>query len=164
MVIIMNSKKLFKDFLSFTTAYYTAITIPVLLIASGMSDDSAIQIIEIGQFFKILLFSAMMGLGSAFYREETIPAVGRRLIHASCYVGGFLLFFILAFAIGLGSVGSAFVASVVATVCFAIIYVTAVLLSAFFRKKPQGTAPVAPKAEVKKREKKKKAEYHSQFH
>ena len=131
MVIIMNSKKLFKDFLSFTTAYYTAITIPVLLIASGMSDDSAIQIIEIGQ---------------------------------SCYVGGFLLFFILAFAIGLGSVGSAFVASVVATVCFAIIYVTAVLLSAFFRKKPQGTAPVAPKAEVKKREKKKKAEYHSQFH
>ena len=114
MITIMNTNKLLKDFFSFTTAYYTAITLLVLLVASGMSDDSAVQIIEIGQFFKILLFSAMMGLGSAFYREETIPAVGRRLIHASCYVGGFLLFFILAFAIGLGSIGTIFTASVIA--------------------------------------------------
>ena len=156
----MNYKKCFKDFLSFTAAYYTAITLLVLLIASGMSDGKAVQIIEIGQFFKILLFSAMMALGSAISRIESIPRTGATLIHALCYIGGFLLFFILAFSAGLDGIGTAFAASAIATACFTVIYVTVMLIRASLRKKSKATAP---KTEVKKPEKKQKPSYRSQF-
>ena len=161
----MNTKKLFKDFFSFATAYYTAITLLILLIASGMTDDSAVKIIEIGQFFKILLFSAMMALGSAIYRVETLSRMARTLIHAACYIGGFLLFFILAFAMGLSSIGTAFATSMIATVCFAIVYVTTMLISASFRKKSKPSQKVEAKKPEKaaKVSKKQKPQYRNQF-
>jgi peptidoglycan/LPS O-acetylase OafA/YrhL len=159
-----SPKNFFKDLLFFGSVYYTAISVLILLVTSGMNETQAVRIIETAQFFKILLFSFLMALGSAILRVRKISRVTARIIHAACYIGGFLLFYVLAFASNAGGSGSRFASTAIVTAIFAALYVAAVIISSAIKRKKGGATSVAQKAPAEKKSAKdKKKPYTSQF-
>jgi len=156
---IMDIKKFFKNLLFFGSVYYTVITTVLILIASLLPGDSA-PLIETKRFLLILLFSFMMGIGSALLRANVMNRTAASLTHAACYVLGFLLF------VALG--GANFSTTVIFTLVFAIIYVTVTLIARKLlkigvdneKKLSQGTS--TPKGKPQK-SKKQKSTYTNQF-
>ncbi len=155
----MDIKKFLKDLLFFGSVYYTVITTVLMLIASLLPGDSA-PLIETKRFLLVLLFSFIMGLGSAILRANVMNRTAASLTHAACYVLGFLIFVVL---------GDAnFSTTVIFTLVFAIIYVAVTLIARNLLKigvsneKKLSKNTASPKASPKK-SKKEKSTYTNQF-
>ncbi len=118
----MNLKKALKDLLFATSVYYTAISMGFILPAQLLGDqnDTTIRLLTAKQFLHILLFAAMMGIGYAVLRIETLPAVPARCIHAGCYLVGFVLFVVLS--------GMKFQAVVITSAIFVLLYAALTLI------------------------------------
>ena len=85
----MDIKNFFKNLLFFGSLYYTVITTVLMLIATLLSGDSA-ALIETKRFLLVLLFSFIMGVGSALLRAGIMNRTAASLAHAACYIIGFL--------------------------------------------------------------------------
>lgn len=109
----MQIKKFLKDLLFFGSIYYTVITTVLILIASLLPGNSE-ALIETKRFLLILLFSFIMGIGSAILRANVMNRTAASLTHAACYILGFLLF------VALSNAG--FTTSVIFTLAFSVIY------------------------------------------
>jgi hypothetical protein len=130
MKINMNAKNAIKNFLFFGSLYYTAITAVILFIAITLSHTDTVKVVEANNFFKIMLFSFTMALGSAIFRIDTLPRVWARTIHAACYIIGFLIFVALC--------GANFALSAISTAVFGLLYViTALIVGSVKRKLPK---------------------------
>ena len=156
---IMDIKNFFKNLLFFGSLYYTVITTVLMLIATLLSGDSA-ALIETKRFLLVLLFSFIMGVGSALLRAGIMNRTAASLAHAACYIIGFLLF------VALG--GANFSTTVIFTLVFAIIYVAVTLVARCLlkigvgnEKKPENNTS-SPKGKPQK-SKKEKSTYTNQF-
>ncbi len=155
----MEIKKFLKDLLFFGSVYYTAITSVLIMIASLLPGDSA-PLIETKRFLLILLFSFIMGLGSAILRANVMNRTAASAVHAACYILGFLLF------VALGNAN--FPTTVIFTLVFAIIYVVVTLIARKLLKigvsneknASKNTANTKP---ISKKNKKEKSTYTNQF-
>lgn len=155
----MEIKKFLKNLLFFGSVYYTAITSVLIMIASLLPGDSA-PLIETKRFLLILLFSFIMGLGSAILRANVMNRTAASAVHAACYILGFLLF------VALSSMD--FAVSVIFTLVFAIIYVVVTLIARKLLKIgvsneknfSKNTANAKP---ISKKNKKEKSTYTNQF-
>jgi hypothetical protein len=153
----MDIKKLFKDILFFGSLYYTAITTVLIVIASLLSESEA-TLIDTKRFLLTLLFSFIMGIGSAVLRADAINHAAARATHAACYILGFLLF------IALG--GANFSASVIGTLVFAIVYIAVTLIIKLFSisgKSKGKSANENKRPQAHKSNKKEKNTYTNQF-
>lgn len=151
----MDIKKFLKNILFFGSVYYTAIATALILIATWLPGDSA-TLIETNRFLLILLFSFIMGLGSAILRAGVMNRTAASLMHAACYIIGFLLF------VALG--GAGFSSSVIFTLVFSIVYAVITVIARHLLKigTPSSPAPVKkPTKEAKS--KKEKSTYTNQF-
>lgn len=151
----MNIKKFLKNILFFGSVYYTAIATALILIATWLPGDSA-TLIETNRFLLILLFSFIMGLGSAILRAEIMSRAAATLTHAACYIVGFLLF------VALG--GAGFSSSVLFTLVFSIVYAVITLIARCLLKIGIPTSPDTTKKPTKEsKPKKEKSTYTNQF-
>ncbi|MBE6684652.1 MAG: hypothetical protein E7592_03255 [Ruminococcaceae bacterium] len=153
----MKTNKFFKDLLFFGSVYYTLITSVLIMIATLVQNGSA-TLIDTKRFLLILLFSFIMGLGSAILRANVINRTAASAVHAVCYILGFLLFVALSSA--------NFAMSVIFTLVFAIIYVAVTLIARCLLKigVTNEKKPNAPAAKIQKnKNKKEKSSYTNQF-
>lgn len=155
----MNIKNFLKNLLFFGSVYYTVITTVLMLIASLLPGDSA-PLIETKRFLLILLFSFIMGLGSAILRANVMNRTAASLTHAACYVLGFLLL------VALGDAN--FSTIVIFTLVFAIIYVAVTLIARKLLKigvtdEKNSSKTTATAKPISKKSKKEKPTYTNQF-
>jgi hypothetical protein len=99
-----------------------------------------------------------MALGSALKKQASLSAPVAQLLHAACYVVGFMIFLVLC--------NMKFVSVIIATAIFAICY-TVVVLIANAGKRKSAPTPAKQKPQAKtitgKEKSKKAVEYTSQF-
>ena len=154
----MDIKRILKGFVSLGAIYYTIISIFIMLIGLALSDGGAAKLLVPQQFLYLLLFCYVMALGSTLKKQASLSATVAQLLHAACYILGFMLFLILC--------NMKFVPVIIATAVFAIFYTVVALITNATRKKSAPT-PAKQKPQTKtvtKKEKPKKtAEYTSQF-
>lgn len=151
----MNIKKFLKNILFFGSVYYTAIATALILIATWLPGDSA-TLIETNRFLLILLFSFIMGLGSAILRADIMNRTAASLTHAACYIIGFLLF------VALG--GAGFSSSVIFTLVFSIVYAVITVIARHLLKIGTPASPATTKKPTKEsKPKKEKSTYTNQF-
>jgi hypothetical protein len=154
----MDIKKTLKGFFSLGAIYYTVISVFIILVGMALSDGGAAKLLVPQQFLYLLLFCYVMALGSTLKKQASLSATVAQLLHAACYILGFMLFLILC--------NMKFVPVIIATAVFAIFYIVAVLISNAVKKK-SAPAPAKQNTQTKtvtKKEKPKKtAEYTSQF-
>ena len=151
----MKVSKPIKDFLFFGSVYYTVITVAIIAIASFMSESDSAKLVETSQFLKILLFSFVMSLGSTLLRLEPIPKTVGILIHATCYIIGFLVFAVLC--------GAGFSVTAILTAVFALLYLIFTVAVRIILKKAKNSSSSLPTAEKPVKKRLKKEKYTSQF-
>ena len=153
--LFMDIKKFLKNILFFGSVYYTSIATVLILIVTCLPGDNA-TLIETDRFLLILLFSFMMGLGSAILRAEIMSRTAASLTHAACYIIGFLLFVALS--------GAGFSSSVIFTLVFSIVYVVITIIARCALKAKSSTACTSAKKPAKEaKSKKEKSTYTNQF-
>lgn len=152
----MKIKKLLMDLLFFGSIYYTVITAALILIATLLMNNSE-ALIETKRFLLILLFSFIMGIGSAILRAGIMNRTAASLTHAACYVLGFLIFVSL--------VSADFTTSVIFTLVFAVIYIVITLIARCLLKIGVTDEKTASKSAApnKTNRKKEKSTYTNQF-
>jgi len=149
----MNIKKSVKELLFFGSVYYTALSVAIMLVSLIVSSNGYEKLLEPAQFFKILLFSFVMALGSVIVRTPKIARPLAVCLHCVCYIVGFLVFVLLC--------GAKFAPSMIFTAIFAFFYAVINLIVARVRAGAKGEK----KPPVRKAKKTKKSDggYKSQF-
>ncbi len=160
MEIKMKFLKSVKDFFSYGSIFYTAITAFILVLVSGTPDKAP----DTGRFLLILMLSFIFALGSTLYRIGSISRPLATCLHAAIYNLGFLLFMALC--------GMGFAGSVIGTVIFAVVYTIITVVYRLITKKikksenSEKTVTVnnpAPAKIDKKNDKNEKSEYKNLF-
>lgn len=117
----MDFKKILKGFFALGAVYYTVISVVFLAIGMSLAGDDPTRILIPAQYFRILLFSFIMSLGTQLKSINLYSRVLARVLHAICYVFGFMLF--------LGLSGLEFTAVVIASLVFFVFYVIEALVA-----------------------------------
>ena len=137
-----------KSFLKFLAArgaiIYTAISTVLITFALFLAEDASTKILVPKRFLFLLIFSYILALGSAFFKSGFLPDLWARLVHALCFIGGFVLFMILC--------QIKFAPLVISSAIFAFVYVAVTLISSHKRSKSEGS-PSATKASSPKNKK-----------
>ena len=117
----MNEKNLFKFFVSRGAIIYTALSTALIVTALFIAEDASMKILMPKRFLFLILFSFILALGSTFLRMESISSVWARVWHATCFIGGFLLFLILCEV--------KFAPTIISGLIFGVIYVIIAIIS-----------------------------------
>jgi hypothetical protein len=110
----MDIKRTLKGFFSLGAIYYTVISVFIMLVGMALSDGGAAKLLVPQQFLYLLLYCYIMALGSALKKQASLSAPVAQLLHAACYVVGFMIFLVLC--------NMKFVSVIIATAIFAICY------------------------------------------
>ncbi len=123
----MNTKELFKRFISKGALIYTAGSLFILLFSLMLPENSAAKILSPTPFLFFAVYAYIISLGSVLYSSGAFSSAVARLIHAACYNVGFFCFVLLC--------RMEFAFTAIFTAVFAIIYTAAVIISGAFKKK-----------------------------
>ena len=155
----MNTKSLFKNFISMGSIIYTAGSLFILLFSLLLPENSSAKILSPDRFIFFAIFAFIMSLGSTLYSSGAFSSAIARLIHAACYNAGFLCFVLFC--------GMEFAFAAIFTALFAIVYTVAVIIARAFKKgsksKTKATSPVQKSAKGKKEKPKTETTYTSRF-
>ncbi|MBE6583394.1 MAG: hypothetical protein E7649_00240 [Ruminococcaceae bacterium] len=133
----MEVKKLIKFFWLRGSAYFTAICGSLMIALASVTNNNTQTTVEPWQFpgvgvepskfLLILSFCFVMSLGSTIRRMFPRAKIAGWVVHAICYVGGFLAFMLLG--------GISFPTAIVATAFFSAVYAVIAILTVFSERK-----------------------------
>ena len=122
----MKTKELIKYFFSCGAVIYTAGSALILAISLSASESAEATILAPKPFLFFLGFAYILSLGNTLRKVESLSKPLRSLLHAICYVVGFLCFVLLC--------GVKFAYAAIFTAVFALINAISVITVSVIRK------------------------------
>ena len=141
----MKTKELIKYFFSCGAVIYTAGSALILAISLSASESAEATILAPKPFLFFLGFAYILSLGNTLRKVESLSKPLRSLLHAICYVVGFLCFVLLC--------GVKFAFAIIFAAVFGIIYAIVTVTSSVI-KRQLSRSPKNEPVQKKSREKK----------
>lgn len=128
----MDVNKALKYFVSCGAIIYTAMTFVIIIVNYLFSHSESQKVIVVENFIYLLIFAYILSLGNTLRKNLPISKALRWVIHAVCYLTGFLIFVILC--------GMTSSSALILTATFAVLYAIGAFIVAICERKRSTSA------------------------